>query len=692
MFNIAIGNNVDISGMTIGYGRPADAAPGANGRDGGGIYNFGSLTLTDCYLHGNQAGDGGDGVHGADGDLLNAATGGGDGGIGGHGGGIYNNAGNLNLIRCTLDSNTAGTGGMGGDGGAGHLLGNDAFGGVGGDGGDGGSIFNDSGNVRLTSCTLGYHNRSSRAVGGLDGDGETQRGSGEPGTGEKIFSTGVLTLSSSTAIGPGINNYRGDLTLFNSIATQIIGRFTAVSSLTSGDPRLDPLDYYGGSTRTAPPRADSPAIDGGDGTLVDLPVTDQRGYPRRVGAQVDIGAVEYIPMRVVTTNADSGPGSLREGLLSVGHGGMVSFPDSLAGETITLTSGRLMARNVTIAGPSSGNVVINGDGKSNILSISGETTLDSLTLTNGVRAISVCSSLLSINNSTISGNSAFGGNDRGGGIYSGCSTSVIAINNSTISGNSATSSGGGIYLAGATLSINNSTIAGNSARQRGGGIHLDSNTSSCSINNSTVAGNSAGGSGGGIIYGGNNGQLLLNNSILAGNTAPDFADFAGTILVENSLLGIDPILAPLGDYGGRTETMPPLAGSPAIDAGDDSLASSFATDQRGHPRLSGAHVDIGAVESQSAPGIGAPVLLRTEILPRDGDEVGNDFDFGLTCTSVPNMDFTVVVSSDLALALHEWVPIGLMTQEMPGQYQFIESIDSADYPWRFYRVIVPEGD
>ena len=45
-------------------------------------------------------------------------------------------------------------------------------------------------------------------------------------------------------------------------------------------------------------------------------------------------------------------------------------------------------------------------------------------------------------------------------------------------------------------------------------------------------------------------------------------------------------LAPLGDYGGPTQTMPPLPGSPAIDAGGTTTA--FDTDQRGYPRLSGS--------------------------------------------------------------------------------------------------------
>jgi len=69
----------------------------------------------------------------------------------------------------------------------------------------------------------------------------------------------------------------------------------------------------------------------------------------------------------------------------------------------------------------------------------------------------------------------------------------------------------------------------------------------------------------------------------------------------SDLLNIAPKLAVLGDNGGPTKTMALKPTSPAIDAGDDSLTGppdNLATDQRGLPRLSGAHVDIGAYEVQ----------------------------------------------------------------------------------------------
>jgi hypothetical protein len=73
------------------------------------------------------------------------------------------------------------------------------------------------------------------------------------------------------------------------------------------------------------------------------------------------------------------------------------------------------------------------------------------------------------------------------------------------------------------------------------------------------------------------------------------------------MLSVDPKLGPLQNNGGLTFTQALLAGSPAIDAGDDSVTGSplsLTTDQRGtgFPRLSGPHVDIGAYEVQGGGG------------------------------------------------------------------------------------------
>ena len=80
------------------------------------------------------------------------------------------------------------------------------------------------------------------------------------------------------------------------------------------------------------------------------------------------------------------------------------------------------------------------------------------------------------------------------------------------------------------------------------------------------------------------------------NTA--FLDQVSIYPVPFSLLG------PLQNNGGPTQTMALLPGSPAIDAGANTLAvdaqgNPLTTDQRGLARVSGADVDIGAFEIQA---------------------------------------------------------------------------------------------
>jgi len=105
----------------------------------------------------------------------------------------------------------------------------------------------------------------------------------------------------------------------------------------------------------------------------------------------------------------------------------------------------------------------------------------------------------------------------------------------------------------------------------------------------------------------------LNNTIVANSTSGgDVANFGALTgshnLIEDGSGGLpdtitgDPNLAPLANNGGPTLTHALLAGSPAIDAGDDALAVDaitglpLTTDQRGLPysRINRARVDIGA--------------------------------------------------------------------------------------------------
>jgi hypothetical protein len=232
---------------------------------------------------------------------------------------------------------------------------------------------------------------------------------------------------------------------------------------------------------------------------------------------------------------------------------------------------------------------------------------------------------VTINNSTISGNRAWGPQNRaafsfGGGISN---DGTLTINNSTLSGNWARFAGGGISNDG-TLRINNSTLNGNHAGGvfgggQGGGIAADRGT--LTINNSTLSGNSTSfrGQGGGIFIYSSAVAPTLQNSIVA--NSPGGSNCYGTmnsngynLSSDNTckfsgpgdLNNTDPKLGTLGYYGGPTQTIPLLSGSPAIDAGNpsgctDGQGNLLKTDQRGMPRpdredRSGC--DMGAYESQ----------------------------------------------------------------------------------------------
>ncbi len=86
-------------------------------------------------------------------------------------------------------------------------------------------------------------------------------------------------------------------------------------------------------------------------------------------------------------------------------------------------------------------------------------------------------------------------------------------------------------------------------------------------------------------------MLTANNDLVTNN--PSTGGLTGTAIYSGN-----PLLAPLDDYGGPTQTMALLPGSPAIDAGSNALIpTGITTDQRGEPRIVNGTVDIGAVES-----------------------------------------------------------------------------------------------
>ena len=174
------------------------------------------------------------------------------------------------------------------------------------------------------------------------------------------------------------------------------------------------------------------------------------------------------------------------------------------------------------------------------------------------------------------------------------------LNNVTFSGNSA-DWGGGMVNENSNPTLSNVTFNGNSAYIAGGGML--NNASKPTLTNVTFSGNSANTSGGGI-YNVDASTPTLLNSILWGDKGGEIIYDFGSITVSFSdvqggypgmgNIDADPLLAPLGSYGGIVQTMALLPGSPVVDA---TSSNCPATDARGVARSS-PNCDLGAFETQ----------------------------------------------------------------------------------------------
>ncbi|MFN3349962.1 beta strand repeat-containing protein [Pseudorhodoplanes sp.] len=330
----------------------------------------------------------------------------------------------------------------------------------------------------------------------------------------------------------------------------------------------------------------------------------------------------------VTSNADSGAGSLRQAIIDAAAGDTIVFHADLAGQTITLASQITINKDLTINGDVNGDrkadITISGNNATRIFLITGtgvDIELRSLTLTQGSVPLgfggaiaTAFGSTLTLINSTVSHSFALGG----GGIFA---DGVLAAVSSTITGNNA-NAGGGVFST-ATASFINATVHLNGASVQGGGI---ANVGTLTVLNSTITENTAAQNNGGIL----GADISIRNSVIAGNTAPSAADvshlgsafaagssFFGTAVIlttdqgGNIINGGDPKLGALADNGGPVQTQAILPGSPLIGAGnsallpldsfdmdsDGNIAETLPLDARGNARILNGALDIGANES-----------------------------------------------------------------------------------------------
>ncbi len=298
----------------------------------------------------------------------------------------------------------------------------------------------------------------------------------------------------------------------------------------------------------------------------------------------------------------------------------------------------------------------------------------------------------------VTGNDAVAG---GGGI--GAETTVYGVSEGrvdlglvgcTLSDNQGGYGGGMLVSATSgpvTVDMLNCTVSGNQASS-GGGLHVTTVSSGSlrmGLTNCTVTGNVAEQGQGGGIYAasGVSGQAMLNNSIIGQNIASDSADvfdgLCGWIRGSHSLVGsgdgtqlangldgnivgsaaspVDPMLGPLADNGGPTQTHALLFGSPAVDAGNDALTvapdgTALPADQRGQERFWRA-VDMGAYEAQFV-GLLCPQAVR------EGDGV---LPASITIPQTLGEDLVLTLQSDdtgeILLPASVTIPAGALSVE-----------------------------
>ncbi|MEM8639982.1 MAG: CHAT domain-containing protein [Cyanobacteria bacterium P01_G01_bin.54] len=547
IFNIpaAMATNVTIQNMTIRNGTTAS--------DGGGVYSRDSnLTLINATVSGNSASNDGGGVFNYDGTITinNSVVFGNSSGD--DGGGVQTYNGNITISNSVVSGNSSGDDGGGVQSYNGNITINNSMISSNSSGDDGGGVESDFSSVFLFDSTVSG-NSSLNGGGGVDGNSVTLNNStvssnSTAGVGGGIYSFLGVNLTNST-VANNIANTQGGGLFANSLVTTIN---STVSGNSAGN--------NGGGIYTM-------------GAVTTSGATIFGNTSGTQGGGVWSGGNTTITNTTIANNA------------AVTNGGGIYTNG--ANITLNLTNS-VIQNNSTSAG--------NDGGVAGFVGTSGVVTLDSSIIVDNSASNSTgglfSQGNLILRNSSIYRNT--GGNQAGGIALS--PNTVASLTNSTVSSNSGGINGGGGILgaSGMLLNLTNSTIAFNTTSGDGGGIRTTTDASH-TIVNTIIANNGDTGSHAPDLSG-NFASASFRHSLIRSNAGIT----AGAPIdgVNGNIIGKDPLLGPLQNNGGSTPTHVLLAGSPAIDAGDNSVLS-LSLDQRGQIRIFNGTVDMGAFESQT---------------------------------------------------------------------------------------------
>ena len=325
---------------------------------GGGLYSTGTMTVADCTFDNNWAWYGG----GLDNLGTMTVTGSAaDNDLARSAGGVLNDGGTLTVANSTIaDNSTSANGGGIGTGGTAIVANCTIAGNLAPYGGGGAQV--NSGTLILTNCTIAYNSAIAPAGGGLQVTGGT-----------------AVSNNTIVALNTGHDIYGGVSGAYNVIGTGGSGGLvngTSGNQVGVADPGLGPLGDYGGPTQTIALLPGCPAIDAGSNALAVDPqgnplITDQRGFPRIVNGTVDIGAFESSGF-VLSPSSGSGQSTLLNTAFGAAlvvqvtannpgepvQGGQINFTAPASGASANLSP----ANPVTIAADGTASVTATANG------------------------------------------------------------------------------------------------------------------------------------------------------------------------------------------------------------------------------------------------------------------------------------------------------------------------------------------